>query len=332
MPIQMIVFSSRQYDRDVFIEANAAFGYSLHFQESQLDAQTAILAHGCAVVCPFVNDILDETVLETLREGGTQLVALRSAGFNHVDLTAAVRLRIGVVRVPAYSPYAVAEHAAGLILTLNRKLHRAYARTRDGDFSLNGLLGFDLHGKTLGIIGTGVIGRVFGRIMAGFGMTLLAFDPGAPATDLIQAGARYVSLDTLLSESDVVSLHCPLLPSTYHLIDAAALARMKHGAMLINTGRGGLIDSGALIGALKSGQLGHLGLDVYEEESGLFFEDHSNHMLQDDVLARLLSFPNVIVTSHQAFFTREALSEIATTTLGNVKAWFDGSPLHQVFP
>jgi D-lactate dehydrogenase len=332
MPIHMIVFSSRQYDLDVFTEANAAFGYSLQFQESQLDEQTAVLAHGCAVVCPFVNDILNETVLETLREGGTQLVALRSAGFNHVDLAAAARLGIGVVRVPAYSPHAVAEHAVGLILTLNRKLHRAYGRTRDGDFSLNGLLGFDLHGKTLGIIGTGVIGRVFGRIMAGFGMKLLAFDPGAPAADLLHAGAHYVPLETLLAESDIVSLHCPLLPSTYHLIDAAALARMKRGAMLINTGRGGLIDSRALIGALKSGQLGHLGLDVYEEEGALFFEDHSNHILQDDVLARLLSFPNVIVTSHQAYLTREALGEIANTTLGNVKAWFDCFPRHQVFP
>jgi D-lactate dehydrogenase len=331
MPIHMIVFSSRQYDRDVFTAVNASFGYSLQFQESQLDAQTAVLAHGCEVVCPFVNDILDEAVLETLREGGTQLVALRSAGFNHVDLAAARRLGMSVVRVPAYSPYAVAEHAVGLILTLNRNLHRAYARTRDGDFSLNGLLGFDLHGKTLGIIGTGVIGRVFGRIMAGFGMKLLAFDPGTPASDLLQAGACYVPLDTLLAESDIVSLHCPLLPSTYHLIDAAALARMKHGAMLINTGRGGLIESRALIDALKRGQLGHLALDVYEEEGGIFFENHSNHMLQDDVLARLLSFPNVIVTSHQAFFTREALSEIANTTLENVKAWVDGSPRHQVF-
>ncbi len=329
MPISMIVFSSRQYDRDVFTEANATFGYTLQFQESQLDAQTAVLAHGCNVVCPFVNDVVDEAVLGTLRDGGTQLVALRSAGFNHVDLDAAKRFGIGVVRVPAYSPYAVAEHAAGLILTLNRKLHRAYARTRDGDFSLNGLLGFDLHGKTLGIIGTGVIGRVFGKIMAGFGMTLLAHDPGPPASDLIEAGARYLPLEALLAQSDIVSLHCPLLPSTYHLIDAAALARMKRGVMLINTGRGGLIDSSALVDALKSGQLGHLGLDVYEEEGGLFFEDHSNHLLQDDVLARLLSFPNVIVTSHQAFFTREALSEIANTTLGNVKAWFDGSPRNQ---
>jgi D-lactate dehydrogenase len=329
MPVSVIVFSSRQYDRDVFIEANAAFGYTLQFQESQLNAQTAVLAHGCQVICPFVNDVVDEAVLETLRDGGTQLVALRSAGFNHVDLGAAKRLGIGVVRVPAYSPHAVAEHAVGLILTLNRRLHRAYARTRDGDFSLNGLLGFDLHGKTLGVIGTGVIGRVFGKIMAGFGMTLLACDPGLPAEDLLEAGARYTPLDELLAQSDIVSLHCPLLPSTYHLIDADALARMKPGAMLINTGRGGLIDSGALVHVLKSGQLRHLGLDVYEEESGLFFEDHSNHLLQDDVLARLLSFPNVIITSHQAFFTREALIEIANTTLGNVKAWFDGLPRNQ---
>ena len=326
----MIVFSSRQYDRDVFTEANVAFGYTLQFQESQLNAQTALLAHGCQVVCPFVNDVVDKAVLQTLCDGGTQLVALRSAGFNHVDLAAAKRLEIGVVRVPAYSPHAVAEHAAGLILTLNRKLHRAYARTRDGDFSLNGLLGFDLHGKTLGIIGTGVIGRVFGKIMAGFGMTLLAHDPGPPARDLLDAGARYTPLEELLAQSDIVSLHCPLLPSTYHLIDANALAQMKHGAMLINTGRGGLTDSSALVDALKSGQLGHLGLDVYEEESGLFFEDHSNHLLQDDVLARLLSFPNVIITSHQAFFTREALGEIANTTLGNVKAWFDDFPRNQL--
>jgi D-lactate dehydrogenase len=329
-PIGMIVFSSREYDRDAFTAANAAFGHALQFQESHLDAQTAILAHGCAVVCPFVNDVVDEAVLVALRDGGTQLVALRSAGFNHVDLAAAARLGIGVVRVPAYSPHAVAEHAVGMILTLNRKLHRASARTRDGDFSLNGLLGFDLHGKTVGIIGTGIIGRVFGGIMAGFGMTLLAHDPGTPAEDLIALGARYVPLDALLAQSDIVSLHCPLLHSTYRLIDTAALARMKHGAMLINTGRGGLVDSRALIGALKSGQLGHLGLDVYEEEGGLFFEDHSNALLQDDVLSRLLSFPNVIVTSHQAFFTREALMQIADTTLGNVKAWFDGSPRNQV--
>jgi D-lactate dehydrogenase len=328
--MRMILFSSRQYDIDTFGEANAAYGYELHFQESHLEADTAILAQGYEVVCPFVNDSIDAAVLERLHEGGTRLIALRSAGFNHVDLAAAAKLGIAVVRVPAYSPHAVAEHAAGLILALNRRLPKAVARTREGDFSLNGLLGFDLHGKTVGVIGTGVIGRVFGRIMAGFGMRLLARDPGPPADDLLSLGATYVPLDTLLAEADVVSLHCPLLPSTYHLIDARALAKMKFGAMLINTGRGGLVESNALVGALKSGQLGHLGLDVYEEEGGLFFEDHSNLPLQDDVLARLLMFPNVIVTAHQAFFTREAMNEIAHTTLGNVRAWHEDTPRNVV--
>ncbi|MDE1183431.1 2-hydroxyacid dehydrogenase [Paraburkholderia sp.] len=328
--MRMILFSSRQYDIDTFNEANTTYRYDLQFQESHLDADTAILAQGFDAVCPFVNDSVDATVLERLRDGGTKLIALRSAGFNHVDLAAAERLGIAVVRVPAYSPHAVAEHAVGLILALNRRLPRAVARTREGDFSLNGLLGFDLHGKTVGVIGTGMIGRVFGRIMAGFGMQVLAYDPGTPADDLLALGARYVTLDTLLSESDVVSLHCPLLPATHHLINDAALASMKRGAMLINTGRGGLVESNALIGALKTGQLGNLGLDVYEEEGGLFFEDHSNHPLQDDVLARLLMFPNVIVTAHQAFFTREAMNEIAQTTLGNVNAWLDGAPRNLV--
>jgi len=328
--MRMILFSSRQYDRDTFSEANAAFQFELHFQESHLDGDTAVLADGYEVVCPFVNDTVDAPTLERLHAGGTRLVALRSAGFNHVDLAAAQRLGIAVVRVPAYSPHAVAEHAVGLILALNRRLPRAAARTREGDFSLHGLLGFDLHGKTVGVIGTGIIGRSFARIMAGFGMQVLAHDPGAPADDLLALGARYVPLDTLLAEADVVSLHCPLLASTYHLIDSRALAKMKRGAMLINTGRGGLVDSNALVGALKSGQLGNLGLDVYEEEGGLFFEDHSNLPLQDDVLARLLMFPNVIVTAHQAFFTREAMGEIAQTTLGNVKAWRDGTPRNVV--
>ena len=265
--------------------------YELHFQESHLDSETAILAQGYDVVCPFVNDNVDAAVLERLHAGGTRMIALRSAGFNHVDLAAAERLGIPVARVPAYSPHAVAEHAVGLILALNRRLPRAVARTREGDFSLHGLLGFDLHGKTVGVIGTGMIGCVFGRIMAGFGMQVLAYDPGKPADDLLALGARYVPLDTLLAESDVVSLHCPLVPDTYHLIDGAALAKMKRGAMLINTGRGGLVESNALIGALKDGQLGHLGLDVYEEEGGLFFEDHSNLPLQDDVLARLSDVP-----------------------------------------
>jgi D-lactate dehydrogenase len=328
--MRMILFSSRQYDIDTFTEANAAFKYELHFHESHLEPDTAVLAKGYDVVCPFVNDCVDAATLERLHAGGTRLIALRSAGFNHVDLAAAQRLGIGVVRVPAYSPYAVAEHAVGLILALNRKIPRAVARTREGDFSLHGLLGFDLHGKTVGVIGTGIIGRCFARIMAGFGMQVLAHDPGPPATELLALGGRYVPLDTLLADSDIVSLHCPLLPSTYHLINSGALAKMKRGAMLINTGRGGLVESNALVGALKSGQLGHLGLDVYEEEGGIFFEDHSNLPLQDDVLARLLMFPNVIVTAHQAFFTREAMSEIAQTTLGNVEAWRDGTPRNVV--
>jgi len=328
--MRVILFSSRQYDCDTFSEANSSFGYELHFQESHLDAETAVLAGGFEVVCPFVNDSVDAAVLERLHKGGTRLIALRSAGFNHVDLAAAQRLGIAIVRVPAYSPHAVAEHAVGLILALNRRLPRAAARTREGDFSLHGLLGFDLHGKTVGVVGTGMIGRVFGRIMAGFGMQVLAYDPGTPADDLLALGARYVPLDTLLAEADIVSLHCPLVPATYHLIDEAALAKMKRGAMLINTGRGGLVESNALIGALKSAQLGNLGLDVYEEEGGLFFEDHSNLPLQDDVLARLLMFPNVIVTAHQAFFTREAMNEIAHTTLGNVAAWQSGAPRNLV--
>jgi len=327
---RMILFSARQYDIDAFTEANAAFQYELRFQESHLDAGTAVLADGDDVVCPFVNDTVDAATLERLHKGGTRLVALRSAGFNHVDLAAARRLGMTVVRVPAYSPHAVAEHAVGLILALNRKLPRAVSRTREGDFSLTGLLGFDLHGKTVGVIGTGIIGRCFARIMAGFGMQVLAHDPGTPASDLLALGARYVPLDTLLAQSDVVSLHCPLLPATRHLIDRQALAKMKRGAMLINTGRGGLVESRALVDALKSGQLGHLGLDVYEEEGGLFFEDHSDAPLQDDVLARLLMFPNVIVTSHQAFFTREAMSEIAQTTLRNVEAWRNGAACNLV--
>jgi D-lactate dehydrogenase len=328
--MRMILFSSRQYDVETFTEANAAHRYELHFQESHLNSETAVLARAYEVVCPFVNDRVDAATLEHLHAGGTRMIALRSAGFNHVDLATAERLGIAVARVPAYSPHAVAEHAVGLVLALNRRLPRAVARTREGDFSLHGLLGFDLHGKTVGVIGTGMIGRVFGRIMSGFGMRVLAYDPGTPADDLLALGARYVTLDTLLAESDIVSLHCPLLPATYHLIDAAALARMKRGAMLINTGRGGLVESNALVGALKDGQLGHLGLDVYEEEGRLFFEDHSNLPLQDDVLARLLMFPNVIVTAHQAFFTREAMNEIAQTTLANVAAWQAGTPRNAV--
>ncbi|AXV80276.1 2-hydroxyacid dehydrogenase [Ralstonia solanacearum] len=326
--MRILFFSSHRYDEDSFraAQARSGHGFELVFQRAHLDVHTAPLAAGFEVVCPFVNDCLDADVLAVLAAGGTRLIALRSAGFNHVDLAAAQRLGLTVTRVPAYSPHAVAEHAVGMILTLNRRLHRACNRTREGDFSLDGLLGFDLAGKTVGVVGTGQIGQVFARIMAGFGCRLLAFDPFPQAA----LGVTYVPLPALLAQSDIVSLHCPLNADTHHLIDARALASMKMGAMLINTSRGGLIDSPALIDALKSGQLGHLGLDVYEEEADLFFEDRSADVLQDDVLARLLTFPNVIVTAHQAFFTREALAGIADTTLANAAAWAAGAPANVV--
>lgn len=327
--MHIALYSSKPYDRDSFAAANAAHGYDLRCLEARLDIETAALAAGSEVVCAFVNDDLSAAVLERLAVGGTRLIALRSAGYNHVDLDAAQRLGLPVVRVPAYSPHAVAEHAVALILALNRRIHRAFNRTREGDFSLHGLTGFDLCGKTVGVVGTGQIGSVFARIMLGFGCRVLLVDPQHDAA-LTALGARYVELDALLEQSDILSLHCPLTPATRHLIDRHSLARMKPGAMLINTGRGALVDTPALIGALKSGQLGYLGLDVYEEEAELFFEDRSDQPLQDDVLARLLTFPNVIVTAHQAFLTREALAAIAETTLGNVAAWQAGQPCNTV--
>lgn len=327
--MRITLFSSKPYDRDSFALANQARGHRLHFLDARLDADTAALAAGSEVVCAFVNDDLGAGVLERLKAGGTRLIALRSAGYNHVDLSAAATLGLPVVRVPAYSPHAVAEHAVALVLALNRRIHRAFNRTREGDFSLHGLTGFDLHGKTVGVVGSGQIGATFARIMLGFGCQVLLHDP-QPDAALSTLGARYVDLDELLAGSDIVSLHCPLTPTTRHLINPASLARMKQGAMLINTGRGALVDTPALIDALKSGRLGYLGLDVYEEEADLFFEDRSDQPLQDDVLARLLTFPNVIVTAHQAFLTREALAAIATTTLDNVDAWQAGRPCHRV--
>ena len=329
--MQITLFSSKPYDRDSFASANQSRGHRLHFLDARLDADTAALAAGSEVVCAFVNDDLSAAVLERLKVGGTQLIALRSAGYNHVDLSAAQALGLPVVRVPAYSPHAVAEHAAALVLGLNRRIHRAFNRTREGDFSLHGLTGFDLYGKTVGVVGTGQIGAAFARIMLGFGCRVLLHDPH-PDAALIALGASYAGLDELLAGSDVVSLHCPLTPTTRHLVNQASLARMKPGAMLINTGRGALVDTPALIDALKSGQLGYLGLDVYEEEADLFFEDRSDQPLQDDVLARLLTFPNVIVTAHQAFLTREALAAIAATTLDNVAAWLAGQPDNRVQP
>ncbi|HEY8330259.1 MAG TPA: 2-hydroxyacid dehydrogenase [Pseudomonas sp.] len=327
--MRITLFSSKPYDRDSFATANQPHGHELHFLDARLDADTAALAAGSAVVCAFVNDDLSAPVLERLRAGGTRLLALRSAGYNHVDLSAAQALDLPVVRVPAYSPHAVAEHAVALVLALNRRLHRAFNRTREGDFSLHGLTGFDLHGKCVGVVGCGQIGAVFARIMLGFGCRVRLHDP-QPDAALEALGARFVALDELLASSDIISLHCPLNPATRHLIDGASLQRMKRGAMLINTGRGALVDTPALIDALKSGQLGYLGLDVYEEEADLFFEDRSDLPLQDDVLARLLTFPNVIVTAHQAFLTREALAAIATTTLDNIAAWQAGRAANRV--
>jgi D-lactate dehydrogenase len=328
--MRIAFFGARDYDRDSFGAANASHRHEISFFEARLGPDTALLAGGFPAVCAFVNDRLDRPVLEALASGGTRLLALRSAGFNHVDLPAALDLGLTVARVPAYSPHAVAEHSVALVLALNRKIHRAYARVREGNFSLSGLTGFDLNGRTVGVVGTGKIGLVFMRIMAGFGCRLLATDP-FPSSEAEALGARYVSLDELLRGSDIVSLHCPLTPETHHLLDARALGLMKPGAMLINTGRGALVETRAVIDALKSAHLGHLGLDVYEEEEALFFEDRSEMVIQDDVFMRLLTFPNVIVTAHQGFFTREALTNIAETTLANVTAFETGAgTLHRV--
>ncbi|WP_338523002.1 2-hydroxyacid dehydrogenase [Pseudomonas batumici] len=327
--MRVIFFSSQTYDRDSFLARPGATDLELHFQPARLSLDTAPLAHRHEVVCAFINDDLSAPVLEQLAAGGTRLIALRSAGYNHVDLDAAKHLGLCVVRVPAYSPHAVAEHAVALVLALNRRLHRAYNRTREGDFSLHGLTGFDLVGKTVGVVGTGQIGATFARIMAGFGCQLLAYDP-YPNPELQALGARYLSLPELLAQSRIISLHCPLTADTHHLVNRDTLAHLQPGAMLINTGRGGLVDTPALIDALKDGQLGYLGLDVYEEEAQVFFEDRSDLPLQDDVLARLLTFPNVIVTAHQAFLTHEALAAIAATTLDNIRAWSAGTPQNQV--
>jgi D-lactate dehydrogenase len=327
--MRALIFSTQTYDRESFLAATLPADIELHFQPARLTLDTVALADGHDVVCAFINDDLSAPVLERLAAGGTRLIALRSAGYNHVNLTTAERLGLTVVRVPSYSPHAVAEHAVALILSLNRHLHRAYNRTRDGDFSLHGLTGFDLNGKTVGVIGTGQIGATFANIMAGFGCQLLAYDPFPnPAVEAL--GARYLPLADVLAQSHIVSLHCPLNEQTRHLINFQSLNHMLRGAMLINTGRGALVDTPALIEALKSGQLGYLGLDVYEEEAKLFFEDRSDLPLQDDVLARLLTFPNVVITAHQAFLTREALGAIARTTLDNISAWAAGTPQNLV--
>jgi D-lactate dehydrogenase len=316
-------FSAHAFDRLFFDGANSSRRHELHYLEARLTPATCILALDAPAVCAFVNDQLSADVLERLAAGRTRLIALRSAGFNHVDLKAAHKLGFTVVRVPAYSPHAVAEHTIALMLALNRKIYRAYARVREGNFALDGLVGFDLHGRTAGVVGTGKIGMGVARILTGFGCRVLAHDI-APNADCQAIGVEYVSLNDLWAQSEIVTLHAPLTPETRHMVDATAIARMKRGVMLINTGRGALIDTPAVIAALKRGQIGYLGLDVYEEEEALFFEDLSSNIIQDDVFARLLTFPNVIVTAHQAFFTQEALRAIADTTLENITAFEEG--------
>ena len=323
------VFSTKAYDRH-FLDAANATRHQLRFLAPRLTADTAALSGDAEAVCAFVNDELDRATIAALAKQGVRLIALRCAGFNHVDLTAASEFGVVVARVPGYSPHAVAEHTAALILSLNRKIHRAYARVREGNFLLEGLLGFDLCGRTVGIIGTGQIGMAVARIMRGFGCEVLACDP-ARDPELAQIGGSYVDMPDLLARCDILTLHCPLTPGTRHLINDASIARMKEGVMLINTSRGSVIDTQAVVEGLKSGRIGYLGLDVYEEEGDMFFEDLSDKMIQDDVFARLLTFSNVLITGHQAFFTSEALTAIATTTIDNISAFEEcGRPTHPV--
>ncbi len=318
--MKVAVFSSKPYDERFLTDAGAAQGHEFTFFEPRLTVQTASLAKDFDAVCCFVNDELNRDVLHQLASSGVRFIALRCAGFNNLDLSALQEFGLTAARVPAYSPYAVAEHTVGLILTLNRKIHRAFNRVREMNFSLEGLLGFDLNGQTAGVVGTGKIGQVLVRILQGFGCRVLAYDP-YPNPD---CPAEYVSLKRLLQESAIVSLHCPLTPDTQHMINPEALSQMKPQAMLINTSRGALVDTPAVIESLKAGHLGALGLDVYEEEGDLFFEDFSDHGIRDDVFARLLTFPNVVITGHQAFFTSQALTNIATTTMENLSAFARG--------
>ncbi len=315
--MKLAFFDAKEYDKPSFEKYAAAQGIKIKYFESKLNEDTVGLAHGCDAVCVFVNDTVNKSVIDRLCELGVKTVALRCAGYNNVDIKyASGKLR--VLRVPAYSPYAVAEHAMALLLTSIRRIHKAYIRTRDFNFSLSGLTGFDLHGKTVGVIGTGRIGKVFINICLGFGMKVLAYDP-YPSGELDNGDTvRYVTLDELLAGSDIISLHCPLTEQTYHIIDEASLEKAKRGVVLINTSRGALVDAEALLSGIKSRHVGAACLDVYEEESELFFEDNSGHILEDDILARLISMPNVIVSSHQAFLTHEALENIADTTVNNL--------------
>lgn len=310
-------FSTQRYERPVFDQVNQLHHHEINYYDFHLNLESIGAAPPTDVVCCFVNDSINAEVIDGLYERGVQLIALRSAGYNHVDYVYAQKKGINICRVPSYSPQAIAEHTVALILCLNRKIHQAYNRVREGNFSLNGLMGFNLYQKTVGIIGTGQIGTALANILNGFGCKILAVDP-QPNEFCIKLGVDYTSLDSLLKNSDIVSLHCPLNDNTSHVIDSNALERMKQGAMLINTGRGKLLDTRAVIVALKNKKLGYLGIDVYEEEEPLFFEDHSSEIIDDDVFCRLQTFPNVLITGHQGFFTQEAIQNIASTTLENI--------------
>ena len=323
---KVLLFDTKPYDKQFFDTQNKDYGFKIKYFEGHLNRDTASFTKGYRAICVFVNDIIDTEVIDHLVENNVKIIALRCAGYNNVDLKTALQ-RIHIVRVPGYSPYAVSEHAVALLLSLNRKTHKAYHRTRDGNFSINGLIGFDLHGKTAGIIGTGKIGKCFIKILKGFGMNIIAYDAFPDNKYAQTEGISYVGLSNLYAKSDIISLHCPLNKDTHHLVNKESIQQMKEGVLLINTGRGGLINTQDLIDGLKSGKIGSAGLDVYEEESEYFFEDFSFAMISDDVLARLLTFPNVLITSHQGFFTKEALTNIAKTTLENIKDYFEGKSL-----
>ncbi len=329
--MKLAFFSTKPYEKRFFEKMNVKYNHQITFFDAHLNMETISLVKGFEAICVFVNDTLDEPILEKIMENNVTLIVLRSAGFNNVDIKAAHKLGLSVVRVPAYSPYAVAEHSLALIMTLNRKIHKAYNRIRDDNFSLEGLIGFDIHTKTVGIFGTGKIGKTFAKIMSGFSCRLIAFDLFEDK-ECIALGVEYVSYNELFATSDIISLHCPLNHETHHLINKETLSMMKKGVMLINTSRGGLIDTPEIINSLKNGKIGYLGLDVYEEEADIFFEDLSGKVLQDDVLARLLTFQNVIVTSHQAFFTDNAMNKIAETSLDNITKFEQNTPVNLVLP
>lgn len=315
-------YDAKPYDKVCFDQLKRNYGFEIQYYDTKLNAKSVKMAEGSQAVCAFVNDTIDQEVIENLSKMGIEVIAMRCAGYNNVDFKTAYG-KVHIVRVPAYSPYAIAEFTMGMIITLNRKLNHAYNRTREFNFSLNGLTGFDLHGKTIGVVGTGKIGRIFMEVCSGFGVNLVAYDPYPVENSKIQ----YVSIEQLCKVSDIISLHCPLTKETKHLINEDTIALMKDGVYIINTSRGPLIDSEALVEGLKNQKIGAAGLDVYEEESEIFYEDFSNKIIQDDVLARLLTFPNVLITSHQAYLTNEALENITETTLNNLKAFFLGEPL-----